>query len=312
MKKLIYAILLLCLMGCERSENNGGMDSSGGNVSRSTLRQTRENIGLSWMRLGHYLQGQHMLISDIEANRERKNSYQAHLMRMFSKMKNEPKLEMKTIKILITDDNCYEGGEIRDGSYSQGAICMSASRLALLPWDVLGREVTALLLHELTHHYGFDENFAKDLQSTFRQIYGSDFGLSTFIEAKWAAYFLKQYLKEFEFKKQGIAPQNDICQLAGMVPSALNRVMESDYVSERHLFGYPYASPSFIKTVEEGLALNLPCTYDELSDENLMVLGSYQQKLEKVYASYLEQTRRYDWEYLGTEKIFAEVENAQY
>ncbi|MEW6056831.1 MAG: hypothetical protein AB1540_09465 [Bdellovibrionota bacterium] len=153
----------------------GGIDSSGGNATRSSKEQVAEAIDKlkpllknMFVRLGNAIVSQRSL----ENTNQVPTDIKSILTSMFKGNTVNPKqlltfLEDSSFALEARQEGpCTDkDGQHADASASPaGKICFSISRLTRIPPPNLQLELMALTAHELAHTYGFGETDATSLQ----------------------------------------------------------------------------------------------------------------------------------------------------
>ena len=152
----------------------GPRTDGGGNSLGSTPEQVREAIKTAPDRLYYFL------VNSMQFNTSKISDPQlkAAWQNLFEQKKTENRsnivqlLEDKLVKIEIKENGSCQGEEGHvDASteYKIGAkICMSVPRLMRMSYISLHEELMSLLVHELTHQFGYDEATAQKTQTYFR------------------------------------------------------------------------------------------------------------------------------------------------
>lgn len=162
------------------TESGGGIDGSGGDVLQSTLEQVQKAFDESINNLDQTIYAIHRMHKLDQETYDYMFEKGAHtLVGAFldPKRTNESSPEMADsiaqgkIRILAKNEDCKTSDASHDGSaigdHKSGTICLSLTRLQKIPVKSLNEEIFLLLIHELSHLSGFNENQAVALQKLF-------------------------------------------------------------------------------------------------------------------------------------------------
>jgi len=166
----------------------GGAGSHGGNTSRSTPEQVKLAVTRDAQML---LPGVFAHIrQEMNQRGEALHISDPALREVFSAMLgSDNSLDIKRIPALIDlsatpfkikdTGVCFDGSKPRDASVLEyklkSEMCISVTRLTRIPTKALAVQISALLIHELAHHFGFNEDKAQKVQKfVLTHIFTSD------------------------------------------------------------------------------------------------------------------------------------------
>lgn len=150
----------------------GGVTDGGGNIQKST-RSDLENIVGNWDRFASEISDGHLVGQTFRTTKRSLNSQLEPVVKALTgetyfTMSDNLSPYVRHVRFNIIDGACLDDGKPRDASTAHekdAVICLSASRLARFPRAVLRQIFIPLVLHEVTHQFGFGETEANQIQA---------------------------------------------------------------------------------------------------------------------------------------------------
>lgn len=187
---LTMAATVALLSACNKSPDihpgpqvKGVNDSTGGDIPQSSAEQVRKSFESMKSHLPESLERLKTLTSDLMEIENSSSVIPEDIKQRFAMTSNEkiiyrftrniadPEQFLKQITIVLSDHDCKDGLQSKDGSYSRETkkICINSKSIRRLTSDSLNIEILALLYHELSHAVDYSEPEAQELQQSIRE-----------------------------------------------------------------------------------------------------------------------------------------------
>jgi hypothetical protein len=155
------------LVDLQANTVSGAIDSSGGNLSASTEAQVRFYLKPSFLKKFLLETTYRLEVSGI------KNEVLQPLILGNSVMPTPLIIFVENLDLnSMESDQCVDSvtGLGRDASVSKtGDFCFDVKRMMRIPKQALHIEIVALMMHEISHIYGFNEEHAEQVQQSIRR-----------------------------------------------------------------------------------------------------------------------------------------------